>query len=201
MNVMTSIAGYVALAFIAALGASVIGLIWKDRIRLDRLISEPNGDASMSRFQLLIFTFVISASLFLVIAAHKDYPAFPEDIPNGVLLLLGISSSSYLVSKGIQFSTREGVEDRPPLVMVSPASARTSVGGPRITFNATVERSSNEAVTWVLDPPAYGSVDQRGVYTPPGTPPDGVSLPIQVIVRATSDADGAASAFGTVTLS
>lgn len=58
--------------------------------------------ASMSRFQLLIFTFVIAISLFLIVVNSTD--KFP-DIPTNVLLLLGISASTYGVSKGIQASS------------------------------------------------------------------------------------------------
>jgi UDP-N-acetylmuramyl pentapeptide phosphotransferase/UDP-N-acetylglucosamine-1-phosphate transferase len=84
------------------------------------LISEKSASgppaASMSRFQFLIFTFVISLSLFLIVvsnaqlrqtdenakrAADQTLPGFPE-IPGGVLALLGISASSYTVSKAIQ---------------------------------------------------------------------------------------------------
>ena len=56
--------GWVVLVFIAALGAVVIWKMFLNDINLSRLVSEPNGDASMSRFQLLIFTFIIAASLF-----------------------------------------------------------------------------------------------------------------------------------------
>src|SRR5437016_10566221 len=104
MNVMTAVT-LVAVGFIALLGLAIIFFIYTGKIDLTRLISEPTGDASMSRFQLLIFTFVIAVSLFLVIASSAQ-PGFP-DIPGGVLTLLGISASSYLVSKGIQFSQPE----------------------------------------------------------------------------------------------
>src|SRR5207253_10702956 len=112
MNVTVAVT-WVALGFMALLGVAILWFIFTGKIDLSRLISEPNGDASMSRFQLLIFTFVIALSLFLVIVA-KSTPAFPPEIPGSILALLGISASSYVVSKGIQFSSPEGVEDRPP---------------------------------------------------------------------------------------
>ena len=105
-------ASWVVLGFLTLMGATIIYYIWTRKINLDRLISEPTGDASMSRFQLLIFTFVIAASFFLIVASGKT-PSFPSDVPRGVLLLLGISSSSYLVSKGIQFSDPAGVKEKP----------------------------------------------------------------------------------------
>lgn len=64
--------------------------------------------ASMSRFQLLVFTFVIAISLFLIVVNSKD--KFP-DIPTNVLLLLGISATTYGVSKGIQASSTPGSDD------------------------------------------------------------------------------------------
>ena len=63
------------------------------------------GKASMSRFQLLLFTFVIAISLFLIVVNSTD--KFP-DIPTNVLLLLGISATTYGVSKGIQASSSSG---------------------------------------------------------------------------------------------
>jgi len=106
MNVTAAVT-WVALSFMALLGGAIIWFIFTGKIDLTRLISEPTGDASMSRFQLLIFTFVIALSMFLIIASSTE-PGFPE-IPGGVLTLLGISATSYLVSKGIQFSQPEGV--------------------------------------------------------------------------------------------
>jgi hypothetical protein len=196
---ITTLAGFFVLGFLALLGGTLIALIWKGKIDLTRLISEPNGDASMSRFQLLIFTFVIAASLFLVVAGHDGGPEFPDQIPQGVLLLLGISSSSYLVSKGIQFSAAEGIEDRPALVTISPTSATAHVGGPCISFKATVIRTTNEDVTWTLDLTHAGTIDAKtGVYTPPNVLPPGVVLPLSLTVRATSVAD--ASGFATASL-
>jgi hypothetical protein len=70
-----------------------------NKIDLRRLISEPSGDASMSRFQFLVFTFVIAISLFLIVTVKQS---FPLDIPPAVVGLLGVSGGSYVISKGIQ---------------------------------------------------------------------------------------------------
>jgi hypothetical protein len=56
----------------------------------------------MSRLQLLIFTFVIGLSIIMMVVSATP-PRFPA-IPNEVLILLGISASTYAVSKGIQKS-------------------------------------------------------------------------------------------------
>jgi hypothetical protein len=92
----------VLLGFIALLGFELIYLIARGKkgIDLSHLVSEPTGEASMSRFQLLVFTIVIALSVFYVTVA-PDSTGLP-DIPSGVLTLLGISASSYAVGKGLQ---------------------------------------------------------------------------------------------------
>ena len=135
---LESLAGYVICGLVAILGFVVIWLILTSRIDLSHLLSEKDGSgASMSRFQLLIFIFVIALSFFLVVIAnikilqakgsYDHLPVLP-DVPNGVLALLGISASSYAVSKAIQHGagksgnggggadvcTGGGPGDRPP---------------------------------------------------------------------------------------
>lgn len=100
MSTLTLVAGWMIAILVGAFGLAVLRSIFNDKIDLKKLISEENGDASMSRFQFLIFTFVIAMSLFLIIIS-KNPLAFP-DIPSGILALLGISGGSYVVSKGIQ---------------------------------------------------------------------------------------------------
>jgi len=102
---MLTICGYVVCGFIGLLAARILLLIWMDKIDLSNLLCEANGDASMSRFQLLIFTFVIAISLFMLVEKGDAFPA----IPDGVLTLLGISASTYAVGKGISYSRDEGV--------------------------------------------------------------------------------------------
>jgi len=80
-------------------GLIVLYALATDQIRIDMLISEHNGDASMSRFQLLIFTFTIALSfVYLVLMGPGKFP----DIPNQVLILLGMSATTYGVGKGLQ---------------------------------------------------------------------------------------------------
>ena len=92
-------------------GLMVLLYMAAGEIDLSMLLSEPKGTdaqgnplygASMSRFQLLIFTFVIALSLLLIIIANgaTNFPAIPSEI----LVLLGISASTYAVGKGIQSS-------------------------------------------------------------------------------------------------
>src|SRR5579863_5817146 len=83
--------GYVALILVFFYGFMVLVEMVRGRINLSKLVSESDGTASMSRFQLLIFTFVIALSLVLMVASDSKFPA----IPNEVLILLGISASTY----------------------------------------------------------------------------------------------------------
>ncbi|MFC5862840.1 hypothetical protein ACFPT7_11100 [Acidicapsa dinghuensis] len=110
----TSLAGYVACFFLGMLALSIIVLIWwapphKRQIDLTHLLNEVNGQASMSRFQLLLFTFVIAISVFELVMKNGALP----DIPEGVLTLLGISATTYAVGKGISYSQPQTLEPDP----------------------------------------------------------------------------------------
>lgn len=112
-------AGYVLCGLLALFGLVIAWRLLDGTIDLTWLLSEKAGSddpnskpiASMSRFQLLVFTFVIAISFFLVVVANvkmlqlrgnaEHLPLIPE-VPKGVLGLLGISASSYAVSKAIQ---------------------------------------------------------------------------------------------------
>jgi uncharacterized BrkB/YihY/UPF0761 family membrane protein len=94
---------WIVTILIGLIGLAVVWNMFTGKIDLSRLIAEEDGKGSMSRLQLLIFTFVIAGSLFLIIVS-SDPPAFPDSIPGDVLALLGISGGSYVLSKGIQTS-------------------------------------------------------------------------------------------------
>jgi hypothetical protein len=64
----------------------------------DRGASAAVPKASLSRFQFLVFTFVI-AGLFLLLSIQKGTFV---DIPTNVLGLLGVSAGSYLVSQAVK---------------------------------------------------------------------------------------------------
>src|SRR5438105_1037069 len=137
METLSLVTGYIICGLMGILGILVLWKIADGSIDLSRLISEPNGDASLSRFQFLVFTFVIALSLFLVIVSTRP-AAFPN-IPGTVLSLLGISGSSYLISKGIQFSDPAGIADRATDIVISPATAIVRYGQPQ-QFKADVPR-------------------------------------------------------------
>ena len=103
LNRLKIATGFTLLALVFLFGLSVLVYIANGSIDLSDLLSETGSSkgASMSRFQLLIFTLVIALSLFLVVVSNMK---FPDTIPPEILTLLGISASTYAVSKGIQTS-------------------------------------------------------------------------------------------------
>ena len=99
--------GWILTIFLGVLGGIILWLILIGKIDLAGLISEPNGEASLSRFQFLVFTFVIALTLFYLIV-NQVPPGYPA-IPSQILALLGISGGSYVVAKGIQSSRDIGM--------------------------------------------------------------------------------------------
>ncbi|TCT02369.1 hypothetical protein [Aquabacter spiritensis] len=100
---LTALALLIAIVIIGGFGATLLAGMWRGTIALDRLIAEEDGKASLSRFQLLVFTMVV-ATIYLAyaIAALAKGTGTLPDIPDGLLGLIGISGGSYVVSKGIQ---------------------------------------------------------------------------------------------------
>ena len=113
--------GWMLAVLIGAFALAIIYKIVKGELDLKYLIAGDDGDASLSRFQFLIFTFVIALSLFLILVSQTNGPAFPKEIPGGILALLGISGGSYVASKGVDASappttvTQTTTPNQPPL--------------------------------------------------------------------------------------
>lgn len=102
---------YAGLVIIFLFGFMILAGIASGKIDISKILEEKGAEgASMSRFQLLIFTFVIALSLFLIVVHTGDFPA---KIPPEILTLLGISASTYAVSKGIQNSAGNGNKPNP----------------------------------------------------------------------------------------
>lgn len=135
---------YGALVITFLFGFMVLAAIASGKIDIGRLLEEKGsngGGASMSRFQLLIFTFVVAISLLLIVVSTHD---FPKEIPAGVLTLLGISASTYAISKGIQG------------------------GGNGNGAAAPAPKAGNVTHTTVVAPPeAGGTVTHTTVVSPP----------------------------------
>jgi hypothetical protein len=177
--------------FLAAAGAVVLAKMLWDEIDLSKLVAEANGDASMSRFQFLIFTFVIGGSYFLMVVwsltamkSAGDSVLITADgvlnlpsIPPGVLGLIGISGGSYLVSKGIQKSAEAGAGSSVTGVTVTAGgtgySAATKVafsgGGTGTTGTVIVSNGAVTGVTITAGGSGY-VVAPTVTFTDPGTP-------------------------------
>jgi hypothetical protein len=162
MQTLILVAGYTICLLIGLLGLVVLWKIVDGSIDISELLEEANGGASMSRFQWLIFTFVFAFSLFLVVVSTNP-PSFPN-IPGTVLSLLGISGSSFLVSKGIQFSDPAGL--RATDIVISPAKATVSVGK---TQQFTAETADPKARLVWEKVAGDGTLDANGLYTAPAT--------------------------------
>jgi hypothetical protein len=118
----------IGIAFMVIMGLLCIMLLikmWRNEINLCSLLEEANGQASMSRFQLLIFTLVVAVGLFLYILHTMTLP----EIPNSILILLGISASTYATGKAISFSRVEGVTRQAPRVAPPPPPVQPAAGG------------------------------------------------------------------------
>lgn len=92
---------YALLIFLFFLSIIVLLSMISNRIDLSQLIEELSGGASMARFQLLLFTFVIGFTFLIVVACKCEFP----NVPPNVLALLGVSASTYAVGKGLQVSS------------------------------------------------------------------------------------------------
>ncbi|HEY2961853.1 MAG TPA: hypothetical protein VGJ37_05520 [Pyrinomonadaceae bacterium] len=109
--------GWIITVLIAAFALAIIYKMIKGDIDLMYLIAGADGDASLSRFQFLIFTFVIALGLFLIVLSANP-PAFPTSIPGGILALLGISGGSYVTSKAVDANANKPPA---PQVIIPPA--------------------------------------------------------------------------------
>jgi len=104
-----AVLGFLAItAIIIAFAGSILWKIVSGQIPLVGIISEPQfdelgnrkkepGKASLSRFQFLLFTFVV-AGLFLMLSIEVGEFV---NIPANVLGLMGISGGSFIVSKAV----------------------------------------------------------------------------------------------------
>jgi putative Mn2+ efflux pump MntP len=145
---------------IGLLGVAVIYKMFDGSIDLSKLVSEPTGEASMSRFQLLVFTFVIAVSLLLITVGHPGGPEFPKEIPPAILGLLGISAGSYVISKGLQ---KDITLARLPVTVSISAALTDVVPGQAVTISASVTGAGDFAYQWQrLAPGAAAAEDLVG---------------------------------------
>lgn len=110
--------GWIVTVLIAAFALAIIYKMLRGDINLMYLIAGADGDASLARFQFLVFTFVIALGLFLIILSANP-PTFPGTVPGGILALLGISGGSYVTSKAVDASANKPPA---PQVVIPPAA-------------------------------------------------------------------------------
>jgi len=95
--------GIVGTAVVSLIAIVVVWDMLVGKIDLSKLLAD-NQDASLSRFQFLVFTFVIGFSYLLLVVCHvcKDATTELPGVPGGALALIGISAGGYVLGKGIQ---------------------------------------------------------------------------------------------------
>ena len=119
MNIPLTILVYAVALFVAGLEAIILYQIATDKMKLLYLISNDDGDASLSRFQFLIFTFVIGAGFLYLTVKGSTFPVVDE----GVLMLLGISGASYALGKTLDKAVPPNVPESTTTVTVNPPQA------------------------------------------------------------------------------
>lgn len=128
-------------------GFMILAAIASGKIDISAILQEKAADgassgASMSRFQLLIFTFVIALSLFLIVVNTGD---FPSTIPPEILTLLGISATTYAVSKGIQAGAKNGNSEPQVAAAQAAASQATAAAQTAAHHAATAQTAAVQA--------------------------------------------------------
>ena len=76
MNLPVTLLAYSVVLFITGIEALILYQVATNKINLHQLIANERGEASLSRFQFLLFTFIIGAGLL-----HLTLKAF--GVPDG----------------------------------------------------------------------------------------------------------------------
>jgi hypothetical protein len=101
-QILARVAGWIIVVFIGLLGVLVLWNIYTNRIDLKFLLCEESGKASLSRFQFLVFTFVIRDELR---SHHAEDGQHSQYSAGRMGAARCISGGSYVISKGIQKSS------------------------------------------------------------------------------------------------
>ncbi len=100
---------------------------------MSKLLCAEDGIASMSRFQLLLFTFAIAGGYYYLLIENSGFPV----VNPGAMALLGLSAGTYAISKGIQASRDTALSSGSPTTPAQPpaqpagqgAAAAAAAGG------------------------------------------------------------------------
>lgn len=146
MSQWTQLSWYVAIALIVIImgaAAVTLWLIATGRIDIKNLLEEADSQkASLSRFQFLIFTFVV-AGLFLLLSIESG--TFVT-VPDSVLMLIGISAGSYVVSKGISAGAKGTAASNATVNATTAAASAASAAAAAAEVHATVARAAADSV-------------------------------------------------------
>ena len=166
--------GWVGSILVGLLGMAVIYRMFTGTIDLSKLVSEGNGDASMARFQFLVFTFVITLCLLVITVSNSSGPQFPTNIPPEILGLLGISAGSYVISKSLQnnqtgpngtdntVANQTAAAAAPPVSATVTPAAVAGVAGQGFTLTAAAPANAGK-LTYQWQRAAAGSTDWEPV--------------------------------------
>jgi len=127
---------------LSLLGTAVLILymIFKGRIDISQVLTEPDSTkASLSRFQFLLFTFVV-VGLFLLLSIESGTFV---NIPDSVLGLLGISAGSYAISKGIT-ANANGAKNTATAAATNAAAAEATAAAHAAQAHAAAAKASAE---------------------------------------------------------
>jgi hypothetical protein len=107
MDTLRLLVGIVGTIIIGLIALVVVWNLYTGKIDLLKLLSGDDS-ASLSRFQFLVFTFIIGLSYLLIVIKTQAPDKLP-DVGNA-WALLGISGGSYVLGKGIQMSADTAVD-------------------------------------------------------------------------------------------
>src|SRR5262245_42446134 len=107
MEALALFGGWVVVIGIGLIFLAVILRIYGRKMNIDSMLQEDDRKASFSRFQFMIFTFVISMCVLVLTLESGHFPT----IETNVLGLLGISGGSYVISKGISEANKDKGKD------------------------------------------------------------------------------------------
>jgi hypothetical protein len=128
MDKLTIAVGIVGTIIIGLIALVVVWDLWTGKIDLSKLLSGDDS-ASLSRFQFLVFTFIIGLSYLLIVLKSGTLP----DVQNA-WALLGISGGGYVLGKGIQLSANTAVQKAQ---IAGAATSGPAASGPATSGPAT----------------------------------------------------------------
>ncbi|MBP1852555.1 hypothetical protein [Rhizobium halophytocola] len=172
-QVIALLVAVVVATLILAAGLTVVRAMWNGTIEISHLLSESTAlpgtapKASLSRFQFLLFTFVV-AGLYLVLSLETGTLI---DVPNGTLVLLGISGGTYVAGKAM--NGQGPSKDKGPLGSPGPAPGGGDAAAVATQASSTAREASQSAATSAVSA-AHSAGEAQGVAeTVRPTPPAG----------------------------